>query len=89
MTEKEAINWIRFRMCEGRGRFTENHKPILDEPWQAGEMAVKSIKAWDAVTEEIKAEIKSNKYDKAYGAGYEKGLYKALEIIETHLGGKE
>lgn len=44
--------WIRFKMCEGR--LVGNTRPEIDEPWKAGETAIKSIDAWKGLKEEIK-----------------------------------
>ena len=43
MTGKEAIRYIRYCMCEGR--LVGNTKPIFDEKWQAGIMAIKALEA--------------------------------------------
>lgn len=44
MTNEEAIKWVDDRMCWGRGTFTENHPPNIDECWEAGVMAIKALK---------------------------------------------
>ena len=41
MTREEAIKYIRFCMCEGR--LVGNTKPIIDERWQAGIMAIQAL----------------------------------------------
>lgn len=43
MKISEAIKWIDNRMCRGRGQWTEHHQPIIDEPWQAGLMAIEAL----------------------------------------------
>ena len=43
MTNEEAIKLIDDRMCFGRGRWSEHHRPVIDEYWQAGEMAIKAL----------------------------------------------
>lgn len=45
MTNEEAIKYIRFCMCEGR--LVGNTKPIIDEKWQAGLMAIKALERQD------------------------------------------
>ena len=55
MTNEEAIKLIDDRMCFGRGKWSEHHRPVIDEYWQAGEMAIKALEAephWIPVTEE-------------------------------------
>lgn len=44
MTEQEAIKWVNDRMCYGRGKWSEHHQPVIDEYWQAGEMAIQALK---------------------------------------------
>lgn len=44
--------WIRLKMCEGR--LVGKTVPVIDEPWQAGITAIKSIEAWEGLKEEIK-----------------------------------
>jgi hypothetical protein len=44
MTKWEAIKWINDRMCWGRGKFTKNHPPTIDEYWEAGLMAIEALK---------------------------------------------
>lgn len=41
MTNEEAIKYIKYCMCEGR--LVGNTKPIIDEKWQAGVMAIKAL----------------------------------------------
>ena len=56
MTNEEAIKLIDDRMCFGRGRWSEHHRPVIDEYWQAGEMAIKALEAephWIPVTERM------------------------------------
>ena len=43
MKISEAIKWIDNRMCWGRGQWTKHHQPIIDEPWQAGRMAIEAL----------------------------------------------
>ena len=43
MKRKEAIKWIDDRMCWGRGTFTANHLPNIDECWEAGRMAIEAL----------------------------------------------
>lgn len=43
MTEQEAIKWINDRMCYGRGKWSEHHQPVIDEYWQAGELAMQAL----------------------------------------------
>ena len=43
MTNEEAIKLIDDRMCFGRGKWSEHHRPVIDEYWQAGEMAIKAL----------------------------------------------
>ena len=45
MTNEEAIKLIDDRMCFGRGKWSEHHKPEIDIYWQAGEMAIKALEA--------------------------------------------
>ena len=45
MNRAEAIKWIEDRMCQGRGVFTENHPPNIDECWEAGRMAIEALKS--------------------------------------------
>ena len=45
MTNEEAIKLIDDRMCFGRGKWSEHHRPVIDEYWQAGEMAIKALEA--------------------------------------------
>ena len=44
MTEQEAIKWVDDRMCYGRGKWSENHMPEIDEYWQAGMLAIEALK---------------------------------------------
>ena len=44
MTEQEAIKWVDDRMCYGRGKWSENHMPEIDEYWQAGTLAIEALK---------------------------------------------
>ena len=43
MTNEEAIKLIDDRMCFGRGKWSEHHRPVIDEYWQAGEMAIRIL----------------------------------------------
>ena len=43
MKKKDAIKWIDDRMCWGRGTFTTNHLPNIDECWEAGRMAIEAL----------------------------------------------
>lgn len=43
MKRKEAIKWVDDRMCWGRGTFTANHLPNIDECWEAGRMAIEAL----------------------------------------------
>jgi len=43
MTKWEAIKWVNDRMCWGRGKFTKNHPPTIDECWEAGAMAIEAL----------------------------------------------
>ena len=55
MTKEETIKLIDDRMCFGRGKWSEHHQPVIDEYWQAGEMAIKALDAephWIPVTKE-------------------------------------
>lgn len=55
MTNEEAIRLVDDRMCYGRGKWSRHHQPVIDEYWQAGEMAIKALKAephWIPVTKE-------------------------------------
>ncbi|HCJ13977.1 MAG TPA: hypothetical protein DHV77_01565 [Erysipelotrichaceae bacterium] len=70
MTKEEAIKYIRFCMCEGR--LVGNTKPIIDEKWQAGTMAIKALEH-ESVLDKIRAEIMSKD-----------GLEEALEIIDKY-----
>lgn len=59
MTNEEAIKLIDDRMCFGRGKWSEHHRPVIDEYWQAGEMAIKALEAephWIPVTERMPEE---------------------------------
>ena len=56
MSIEEAIKLIDDRMCFGRGKWSEHHQPVIDEYWQAGEMAIKALEAephWTPVTERL------------------------------------
>ena len=56
MTNEEAIKLIDDRMCFGRGKWSEHHRPVIDEYWQAGKMAIKALEAephWIPVTERL------------------------------------
>ena len=55
MSNEEAIKLIDDRMCFGRGKWSEHHRPVIDEYWQAGEMAIKALETephWIPVTED-------------------------------------
>lgn len=43
ITREEAIKWVDDRMCWGRGTFTVNHLPNIDECWEAGRMAIEAL----------------------------------------------
>lgn len=43
MDAKTAIKLIGERMCFGRGKWTKNHMPVIDEYWQAGMMAIEAL----------------------------------------------
>lgn len=43
MKKEEAIKWVDNRMCWGRGTFTANHLPNIDECWEAGRMAIEAL----------------------------------------------
>ena len=43
MKREEAIKWVDDRMCWGRGTFTANHLPNIDECWEAGRMAIEAL----------------------------------------------
>ena len=63
MTNEEAIKLIDDRMCFGRGRWSEHHRPVIDEYWQAGEMAIKALEAephWIPVTENCDCDLMDN-----------------------------
>ena len=63
MTNEEAIKLIDDRMCFGRGRWSEHHRPVIDEYWQAGEMAIKALEAephWIPVTEDCECDLMDN-----------------------------
>ena len=64
MKISEAIKWIDNRMCLGRGQWTEHHQPIIDEPWQAGLMAIEALKAtqWIPCSERLPNEDICNSY---------------------------
>lgn len=55
MTNEEAIKWVYDRMCFGRGTFTKNHPPNIDECWEAGGMAIKALErtGWIPVSERL------------------------------------
>jgi hypothetical protein len=56
MTNEEAIRLVDDRMCYGRGKWSKHHQPVIDEYWQAGEMAIKALEAephWIPVTERL------------------------------------
>lgn len=44
MTEAEAIEFVDDRMCYGRGKWSEHHRPERDVYWQAGELAMDALK---------------------------------------------
>ena len=44
ITLEEAIKLVDDRMCYGRGKWSEHHKPEIDEYWQAGELAMDALK---------------------------------------------
>ena len=59
MTNEEAIRLVDDRMCYGRGKWSRHHQPVIDEYWQAGEMAIKALEAephWIPVTERLPKE---------------------------------
>lgn len=59
MTNEEAIKLVDDRMCYGRGKWSKHHQPVIDEYWQAGEMAIKALEAephWIPVTERLPEE---------------------------------
>lgn len=59
MINEEAIKLIDDRMCFGRGKWSEHHRPERDVYWQAGEMAIKALEAephWIPVTERLPEE---------------------------------
>lgn len=62
MTTEEAIKYIRYCMCEGR--LAGNTKPIIDEKWQAGDMAIEALEK-DTPKAPKKSDIPR------YGMGYE------------------
>lgn len=51
MTKKDAVKYIRYCMCEGR--LVGNTKPIIDEKWQAGDMAIKALEQQDKIAQII------------------------------------
>ena len=60
MSNEEAIKLIDDRMCFGRGKWSEHHQPVIDEYWQAGEMAIKALQnepRWIPVTERLPDEL--------------------------------
>ena len=75
MEIKRAKEWIRERLCWGR--LVGYTKPIIDEPWQAGEMAIKSIDAWKNVVQKIEARLESERE-------YNTQLNKASDFYMTH-----
>ncbi len=44
MNINEAIEWINIRMCMGRGKWSKHNPPRIDEPWQAGLMAIEALR---------------------------------------------
>lgn len=44
ITPDKAIKLVDDRMCYGRGKWSEHHKPEIDEYWQAGELAMDALK---------------------------------------------
>ena len=62
MKREEAIKWVDDRMCWGRGTFTANHLPNIDECWEAGRMAIEALK---------EQEISNELQEYAYECGYE------------------
>ena len=53
MTNEKAIELIDERMCFGRGKWSEHHKPEYDVYWEAGEIAINAIrerKEWTPVS---------------------------------------
>lgn len=63
MTNEEAIKLIDDRMCFGRGKWSEHHRPVIDEYWQAGEMAIKALEVephWIPVTENCDCDLMDN-----------------------------
>ena len=69
MTREEAIKWVDDRMCLGRGTFTKNHPPNIDECWEAGCMAIKALKS-DRPTGEWVFDTQIPIGKGAYSAGY-------------------
>lgn len=55
MTKEEAIKYIKYCMCEGR--LVGNTRPIIDEKWQAGVMAIEALKAQPEDYTELKQEF--------------------------------
>lgn len=43
MTNIEAIKYVDEKMCFGRGTWTENHRPVIDEYWEAGTLAMVAL----------------------------------------------
>ena len=44
ITLEVANQLVDDRMCYGRGKWSEHHKPEIDEYWQAGELAMDALK---------------------------------------------
>ena len=89
MTREEAIEYIRYCMCEGR--LVGNTTPIIDEKWQAGIMAIKALEQ-EPILDEIRAEIEALiewhdcpiEYDNGNDAWYCEACNQALKIIDKY-----
>ena len=75
MEIKKVKEWIRFKMCEGR--LVGNTIPEIDEPWQAGETAIKSIEAWINVIKSIERSLEEER-------NYNEKLNRASDFYMTH-----
>ena len=90
MTNEEAIKLIDDRMCFGRGKWSEHHRPVIDEYWQAGEMAIKALETephWIPVTERLPEEEDSI-FARYYGTDrWRKSMFrkKSREVIVTSV----
>lgn len=78
VTREIAIKLIDDRMCFGRGNWSKHHQPVVDEYWEAGQMAIKALTQTPIVNK-----TKAETIDKEKITDYIKWLLSQIDEIAS------